>query len=126
MAHEYKFSLLLASQYSGGPVEWNESSLITGTGAVLNYVDLTADSSRATRPATTDIVSVSISVKMACEDPIKRYLFSHAENSSSSSKMACICLSPLLSQDGCSAGHRFTQNPLERQSLSLGLLVVLK
>ena len=62
MAHEYKFSLLLASQYSGGPVEWNENSLITGTGAVLNYIDLTADSSRATRPATTDIVSVSISV----------------------------------------------------------------
>jgi len=61
MAHEYKFSLLLASQYSGGPVEWNENSLITGTGAVLNYIDLTADSSRATRPATTDIVSVSIS-----------------------------------------------------------------
>lgn len=61
MAHEYKFSLLLANQYSGGPVEWNEGVLITGTGAVLNYVDLTADSSKACRPATSEIISCSIS-----------------------------------------------------------------
>lgn len=62
MAHEYKFSLLLANQYTGGPLAWNDNVLISANGALLNEVDVTRDCARAFKIAKSEVISIAISV----------------------------------------------------------------
>ena len=61
MAQEYDFSLLLASQYSGGPLVWNDQILLNANGAVLNEIDVTRDKSRSFKVAKSEVISIALS-----------------------------------------------------------------
>ena len=61
MAQEYDFSLLLASQYSGGPLVWNDQTLLNANGAVLNEIDVTRDKSRSFKVAKSEVISIALS-----------------------------------------------------------------
>ena len=62
MSHDYEFSLLLANQYSGGPLEWNGNVLLNANGAIVHEVDVTKDAARSFKLAKSEILSISISV----------------------------------------------------------------
>ena len=40
MGDQFDFSLLIGSQYDGGPMEWDEQTLYVSTGTILNHVDI--------------------------------------------------------------------------------------
>ena len=61
MAQEYDFSLLLASQYSGGPLAWNEQVLLNANGAVLNEIEITKDKARSFKVAKSEVISIALS-----------------------------------------------------------------
>ena len=40
MGDQFDFSLLIGSQYDGGPMEWDEQTLYVSSGTILNHVDI--------------------------------------------------------------------------------------
>ena len=62
MAQDYNFSLLLANQYEGGPLLWDENVLINTAGAIVNKIDVTQDSTQAFKVGESEIISVALSV----------------------------------------------------------------
>ena len=47
MGDQFDFSLLIGSQYDGGPMEWDEQTLYVSTGTILNHVDINKVSATA-------------------------------------------------------------------------------
>ena len=46
MGDQFDFSLLIGSQYDGGPMEWDEQTLYVSSGTILNHVDINKVCSR--------------------------------------------------------------------------------
>ena len=67
MSDQFKLSLVVCHQYEGGPIEWDEQSLMVSSGALLNHVDFSRDSCKSFKMAKSEVLSFSIT-------PCRRFL----------------------------------------------------